>query len=108
VTIEQPAGASRISNKPIKSNKPVKRFAVWLNPRVALIIDPAAPLKDGCSVVVYRDGAAWAAGKVLPGRGKSDRITIRTSAEYSPDSRPTLLRVPRANCIRAVAWYRPV
>jgi hypothetical protein len=102
VTMGQAAGASRISNKP------VKRFAVWLNPRVALIIDPAAPLEDGCSVVVYRDGAAWAAGKVLPGRGKSDRITIRTSAEYSPDGRPTLLRVPRADCIRAVAWYRPV
>jgi len=43
--MDQAAGASRISNKLVKSNKPVKRFAVWLNPRVALIIDPAAPLE---------------------------------------------------------------
>jgi hypothetical protein len=59
MTMEQAADASR------RSNKPVKRFAVWLNPRVALIIDPAAPLEGGCSVVVYRDGAAWAAGKAV-------------------------------------------
>jgi hypothetical protein len=102
MTMKPPAGASRMANKP------VKRFAVWFNPRMALIIDPAAPLEDGYSVVVYRDGATWTAGKVLSGRGKSDRITIRTSAEYSPDGRPTLLRVPQADRIRAVAWYRPV
>jgi hypothetical protein len=63
--MEQPAGASSMPNTPVKLNKPVKRLAVWLNPRVALIIDPAPPLEHGCLMVVYRDCTARAAGKVL-------------------------------------------
>jgi hypothetical protein len=41
------------------------------------------------------------------GDSNSDRITIRTSAEYSPDGRPTLLRVPRADCTNLLAGLKP-